>query len=68
MISIEDLPLTSSEHAQKKIINSHAITVWVSNDFFHIEPNYKKSLIPTVFKINRKTQTIEEIKTEDMNI
>lgn len=57
MITIEDLPLTGFNTASK-IINSQAITVWVSQDFFYIEPNYKKSFIPTILKINRKTQLI----------
>ena len=58
MISINDLPLISDESVVNKIQNSQAITVWVSNEYFFIEPNYKKSLIPTVLKVNRKQQQI----------
>ena len=54
MISINDLPLSSDESVINKIQNSQAITVWVSNEYFFIEPNYKKSLIPTILKIHRK--------------
>lgn len=58
MILSENLPNTYEESLKNKEFNTSAVTVWAEEDYFSLEPNYSKSLIPTVLKINRKTGTI----------
>ena len=65
MINIDDLPILEPETNSHKKINSQAIKIWASDEYFYIEPNYRKSLIPTILKVNRKSQLIREIKREE---
>ena len=54
MILIESLPKSQEETNLTKDINLRTVTVWASDKFFSLEPNYQKSLIPTVLVIDRE--------------
>lgn len=59
MILVDDLPDSHENSNKSKSFNLKAITVWAGEDYFYLQPNYKKSLIPTVLVINRKTTQIQ---------
>lgn len=64
MLLADHLPSTYEDSFKNKDFNTSALTVWAEDRYFYLEPNYSKCLIPTVLKIDRKSQAITEIKSE----
>jgi hypothetical protein len=48
--------------------NTGSVTIWVSEDLFYIEAKYVNTFIPTVMKIWRNCERIQELTPEDFRI